>query len=381
MLSLDNSYNGEDLRDFDKQIRKLTGIEEGHVIDYCVEPKFDGGSVGFVYENDKLVRGATRGNGNKGEEMTANAKTLPTMPLSADFSKYGLTKVELRGEAVIHKEVFDKVNLKREEEGKSIFANPRNAAAGGLRTKNPNYIEPESASEKFKELQNHFSRINILGELGFKIPTKEKKLCNGIEEVITFIAQEEKKREAYPYEIDGMVIKVNEIAIQEICGYTQHHPRWAIAFKFKAKQAITTLEDIEYQVGKIGSITPVAKVNPVQLAGVTISSISLHNEEFIKSKDLRIGDKVLIERAGDVIPYIVKSFPEDRDGTQKEVIYPKHCPINLESEVELIKLEGEAAWRCPNCTCGAQILQKMIYHVSKDAMDIDGFGKSIRGCN
>ena len=194
--------------------------------------------------------------------------------------------------------------------------------------------------------------------------------------MIKKVAQWEDKREAYPYEIDGMVIKVDSRTIQEKCGYTQHHPKWAIAYKFKAKQATTTLLNIAYQVGKIGSITPVAKVTPTQLAGVTVSSISLHNEEFINSKDLRIGDKIVIERAGDVIPYIVKSLPDLRTGKEEVISFPEVCPFDVQGEVKLIQAEGEAAWRCPHCTCGRQSLQKMIFHVSKDAMDIDGFGKS-----
>lgn len=186
-----------------------------------------------------------------------------------------------------------------------------------------------------------------------------------------------RKRDTYAYEIDGMVVKVNSLELQEKCGFTAHHPRWAIAFKFKAKQATSRLIAVEYQVGKIGSITPVAKIEPVFLAGVTVSSISLHNEEFIKSKDLRLGDTVLVERAGDVIPYIVKSFPELRKGNEEIITFPEFCPTNsTDVPVRLVKEEGESAWRCPNCICGAQELQKMIFHVSKDAMDIDGFGKS-----
>ncbi len=216
----------------------------------------------------------------------------------------------------------------------------------------------------------------MLGELGFKIPTIEKKKCKGIEEVAEFVSGWETKREGYDYEIDGMVIKLNDLRLQERCGSTAHHPRWAIAYKFKAKQATSKLVNVEYQVGKIGSITPVAKVEPVQVAGVTVSSISLHNEEFIASKDLRIGDTVVIERAGDVIPYIVKSLEDLRDGSEQVIKFPEFCPVNKEENIALEKSEGEAAWRCPNCTCGLQNLQKMIFHVSKDAMDIDGFGKS-----
>lgn len=391
MLSLDNSYNAEDLIDFDEQIRKLTQTPPGIDIEYCVEPKFDGGSVAMVYEADLLTRAATRGNGVAGEEITPNAKTLASVPLGATFSKHNIAKVELRGEAVIRKDIFEKVNDQREKDNQSIFANPRNAAAGGLRMKNPNetrkrgievfifqmsYAANDKGDDMLATLDNHFDQIELLGDLGFKIPTIEKKKCKNIQEVISFIQTWEGKRDNYDYEIDGMVVKVNQRALQNQCGSTQHHPRWAIAYKFKAKQATTTLLNVEYQVGKVGSITPVAKVKPVQLAGVTVSSISLHNAEFIQTKDLRIGDQVLIERAGDVIPYIVKSLPDLRDGSQVPIEFPKTCPISKEGDVPLIQEEGEAAWRCPACTCGAQSIQKIIFHVSKNAMDIDGFGKS-----
>jgi DNA ligase (NAD+) len=226
-------------------------------------------------------------------------------------------------------------------------------------------------------LITHKEGIDLLGKLGFKIPREETKVCKNIAEVHDFVRYWEQKRDSYPYEIDGMVIKVNNLSIQDRCGFTAHHPRWAIAFKFKAKQATSKLLAVEYQVGKIGSITPVAKIEPVHLAGVTVSSISLHNEEFIRGKDLKIGDTVLVERAGDVIPYIVKSMDELRDGSEKEIFFPVFCPANTtDQQVPLIKEDGEAAWRCPNCVCGAQNLQKMIFHVSKEAMDIDGFGKS-----
>ncbi len=386
MLSLDNSYNAEDLNDFDERIKKLTG-EEGD-IEYVVEPKFDGGSIALVYENDLLVRAATRGNGQKGEEMTPNAKAMRSIPLQANFSKYGIQKVELRGEALIRKDNFDKINAKRQAEGKSLFANPRNAATGGLRMKDPNetakrgleafvyqlgYAVNTAEENVLDQFPTHNQGIDVLAELGFKVPTIERKLCKNIQEVAAFCEKWEEKREGYDYEIDGMVVKVNSIALQEKCGYTSHHPRWAIAFKFKAKQATSTLLNVDYQIGKIGSVTPVAKIEPVQLAGVTVSSISLHNEDFITSKDIRIGDTVLVERAGDVIPYIVKSMEELRDGSEQVIDFPRNCPS---CNTSLIRAEKEAAWRCPNFQCEAQVVQRMIFHVSKDAMDIDGFGKS-----
>jgi DNA ligase (NAD+) len=392
MLSLGNSYNAEDLKDFDRQVKKLCDLDSATDVAYAVEPKYDGGSIALVYEDDYLVRAATRGNGVMGEEMTANAKVLRSVPLKASFSKYGIRKVELRGEALIRKDLFKIVNERREKAGKSLFANPRNAATGGLRTKDPNetserqieafifqlgYAVDGNMQDKLRDIRTHYESIEMLGSLGFKIPVEEKKLCKGIEEAVAFCKKWEEKREEFGYEIDGMVVKVNELSLQEQCGSTAHHPRWAIAFKFKAKQATTRLLKVEYQVGKIGSITPVAKLEPVQLAGVTVSSVSLHNEEFITSKDLRLGDTIVVERAGDVIPYIVKPLEDLRDGKEKVINFPTLCPINdTEEEVELIQVAGEAAWRCPICVCGKQELARMIFHVSKDAMDIDGFGKS-----
>ncbi len=388
MLSLGNAYGPEDIRDFNSQIVKLTGQQE---IEYTVEPKFDGGSVALVYENGILTRAATRGNGQQGEEMTPNAKTLPSVPLRADFKKHNIITAELRGEAVIRKDIFDKINEKRAENGDSLFANPRNTASGGLRTKNPQetrnrgieifvfqlgHAVDSTSRNMLDDIPTHSGQLEALSFLGFKVPKEELRICKNIEDVIEYIAEWDEKRDTYAYEIDGMVIKVNNTKLQEKCGSTAHHPRWAVAYKFKAKQANTVLEDVEYQVGKIGSITPVAKVKPVHLAGVTVSSISMHNEEFIISKDLRIGDSIVIERAGDVIPYIVRSIPELRDGSQESLVFPKHCPIAPDKEVVLIKAEGEAAWRCTNCQCGAQDLMKMIFHISKNAMDIDGFGKS-----
>ncbi len=395
MLSLANSYNAEDLKEFDEQIKRLLNKEMEEEIAYAVEPKFDGGSIALVYENDFLIRGATRGNGVKGEEMTNNARAIKSIPLKAAFSKRGIHKAELRGEVLIRKDIFDKINKERGKAGQSLFANARNTATGGLRMKNPaevaqrgleaflytlGYATDEAGENQLGSFATHKESLDLLTDLGFKVPAEgtERKLCKNIQEAIDFCMDWQEKREDYPYEIDGMVVKVNDRELQERAGYTSHHPRWAIAFKFKAKQATTQLQHVDYQVGKIGSITPVAKVEPVSLAGVTIGSISLHNEDFIKEKDLRLGDTVVVERAGDVIPYIVKAVEDLRDGSEQPIEFPTHCPINTtDTPVELVREATEAAWRCPTCVCGAQDLQRIIFHVSKPAMDIDGLGKSI----
>jgi len=390
MLSLANSYNAEDLNDFDTQIKKLCNISDNTLkIKYFVEPKYDGGSIALVYENDLLVRAATRGNGTEGEEMTANAKVIQSVPLSAAFSKHGIHRVELRGEAVIAKSVFKKNNELRAKEGLTLFANPRNAATGGLRMKDPNeskkrgleififqlaYAVDEQGNNMLPGLNSHSESVQLLENLGFKVSLEKEQLCTGISEALHACQSWETNREKFRYEIDGAVVKVDRYDKQDTCGSTQHHPRWAIAFKFKAKQAHTKLIDVEYQIGKTGAITPVAKTEPVQLAGVTVSSISLHNEEFIVQKDLRIGDTLVIERAGDVIPYVVKAIADLRDGSEQVIDFPTHCPM---CNSVLAKSEEQAAWRCENTIdCEAQVIQRMIYHVSKDAMNIDGFGKS-----
>ncbi|HOY20123.1 MAG TPA: NAD-dependent DNA ligase LigA [Haliscomenobacter sp.] len=393
MLSLANSYNAEDLNDWDASIKRFLNIDPDTDLDYGVEPKFDGGSIALVYENDVLVRAATRGNGIIGEEITNNAKVIRSIPLRAEFSKYGIHRVELRGEVLIRKDVFEKMNAKRAAEGITLFANARNTATGGLRIKDPKevakrgleafiytlgYATDQAGNNMLNQFATHLESLELLEKLGFKVPVQERKLCNNIHEVIDFCNYWQQQREGYAYEIDGMVAKVNSRELQERSGFTSHHPRWAIAFKFQAKQATSKLLNVEYQVGKIGSITPVAKLEPVQLAGVTVSSVSLHNEDFITSRDLRLGDTVLVERAGDVIPYIVKAMDELRDGSEVPIVFPKFCPINdTETPVELLREGEEAAWRCPNCVCGQQDLQRIIFHVSKDAMDIDGMGKQI----
>ncbi len=383
MLSLNNSYNAEDLIDFDRKARELTGLDK---IEYCVEPKFDGGSISLIYENDLLTRGATRGDGVEGDEVTTNMKQIRSLPLSAKFSDYGLQQVEIRGEVLINKSNFKKYNEQLIEQGEDPKANPRNAAAGTLRIKDSSEVAKRNLEAfvyhvsyfslvKGKkipgELTTHSGSLQLLWDLGFRSPEKEKKLFKGIDPVIKYCRDFETERDNLPYEIDGMVIKVNEIALQDKMGMTSHHPRWAIAYKFKARQATSKLLNVEFQVGRTGAVTPVAKLDPVAVGGVTVSSISIHNEEYIKEKDLRIGDAVLIERAGDVIPQIVKSLDDVRTGHEKKIHFPKTCPA---CNSKLFKEEEEAVWRCTNIECPAQVVERIIHFVSKDAMDIRGFG-------
>jgi DNA ligase (NAD+) len=387
LLSLDNSYNADDLRDFDRQVRKLAKLSNSDLVEYHVEPKLDGISLAVVYENNLFKRGATRGNGLEGEDISNNVKTINSLPLKAAFDQYGIDRIELRGEAFMYISDFNKTNEIRQKKGEDVFANPRNSTAGSLRMKDPSITAERNIALIVYEVNNsepielpgqtQEEALDLLKNLGFKTPKDLTILCKGIDEVIDFAEKAESERASLPYEIDGLVIKVNDFNIQKKLGYTSHHPRWAMAFKFKAKQAHTTLERVEYQVGKTGAITPVAKITPTELAGVRISSISLHNQDFIQSKDLKIGDTVVIERAGDVIPYIVKSLPELRNGTEEKIVFPDYCPFFQESKIRLERAKDEAVWRCPTCLCGKQDVQKMIHFVSKSAMNIEGLGPSI----
>jgi DNA ligase (NAD+) len=383
MLSLDNSYNSEDLIDFDRRARELTGLTE---IEYCVEPKFDGASISLIYENDHLVRGATRGDGVQGDDITPNIKQIRTIPLSAKFSDYGLQTVEVRGEVLINKDNFKTFNESLTEQGLAPLANPRNAASGTLRIKDPvevrrrkleafvYHVSYYTLKKGAEDLASHSQTLKMLWNLSFRSPDKEKKVLKGIDAVVEYCKDFESQRDDLPYEIDGMVIKVNSFELQDKMGMTSHHPRWAIAYKFKARQATSKLIGVEYQVGRTGNIGPVAKIEPVHIGGVTVKSVSLFNEDVIREKDIRIGDTVLVERAGDVIPYIVKPLTELRNGDEKPIKFPKHCPS---CATELFKSEDEAAWRCININCPAQVLERLIHFASKDAMDIRGLGAAI----
>ncbi len=386
MLSLDNSYNSEDLIDFDRRVREITGME---VIEYCVEPKFDGASISLIYENNLLTRAATRGDGVDGDEITSNIKQIKSIPLSAKFSNYNLQQVELRGEVLINKNNFKKYNEQLIEQGLAPLANPRNAAAGSLRIKNPievakrsleafiyhiSYFTSIATKKSASDVQQHSSMIKMLWELGFRSPQKEMKVLTGIDAVINYCNEFEIIRDELPFEIDGMVIKINDVLLQDKLGMTSHHPRWAIAYKFKARQATSKLLSVEFQIGRTGSITPVGKIEPVFIGGVTVSSISLFNEDVIQEKDLKIGDTVLVERAGDVIPNIIKPFIELRSGKEKKIVFPTHCPA---CNSILCKEEEEAVWRCLSFECPAQIVERIIHFASKDAMDIRGLGEAL----
>ncbi len=385
MLSLDNTYNADDLRDWDRRCREFAGTDQ---IEYCAEPKYDGASVSLIYENGHLVRGATRGDGVMGEEITTNIRQIRSLPISASFTNYGIQQIEIRGEVVIHKDVFAAYNQQRAKDGLSLLANPRNAASGTLRILDPSEVRKRKLSAIVyhisdytlapgspipEQLHSHYDALNWLYQLGFPTPVKEMKRFKNIDEVIAFCEDFEQRRDDLPYEVDGLVIKVNHFDQQDRMGMTAHHPRWAVAYKFKARQATSKLRKVEFQVGRTGTITPVAKIDPVPIGGVTVTSISLFNEDVVREKDVRIGDTVLVERAGDVIPYIVKPLSDLRDGTEQEIRFPSHCPV---CEQPLERPQDEAVWRCINVSCPAQVVERIIHFCSKDAMDIRGMGDS-----
>jgi len=383
MLSLDNTYNAEDLTDWDRKCHELAETDD---IEYCVEPKYDGASISLIYDNGSLSRGATRGDGVMGEDVTANIRQIKAIPLSAALVKQGVTQVEIRGEIVIHKNVFEAFNKQRVAEGLSPLANPRNAASGTLRILDPAEVKKRGlnailyhisdytladGAQRPKELSTHYGSLKWLYDLGFPTPAREMKVFKHIDQVIAYCHEFEEQRDSLAFEVDGLVIKVNDFALQDRMGMTSHHPRWAVAYKFKARQATSKLIDVEFQVGRVGAITPVAKIEPVHIGGVTVRSISLFNEDVVREKDVRIGDTVLVERAGDVIPYIVKPLTELRDGTEREIVFPTNCPA-CNSELE--KQQDEAAWRCINIACPVQVVERMIHFASKDAMDIRSLG-------
>ncbi|EAC3305629.1 NAD-dependent DNA ligase LigA [Listeria monocytogenes] len=373
MLSLANAFNQEDLADFDRRIRDKVGDD----IAYMCELKIDGLAVSLQYENGKYKQGATRGDGTIGEDITANLRTIRSIPmkLQKDYS------IEVRGEAFMPKRSFQKLNEIREEEGQMLFANPRNAAAGSLRQ-----LETKIAASRnldiflyavadFGEMgvETHSAGLDMLETLGLKV-NKERRLCNSLEEVYAYIEEWTEKRAGLAYDIDGIVLKLNNLEQQRQMGNTVKSPRWSIAYKFPAEEVPTKLLDIELNVGRTGVITPTAVLEPVRVAGTTVSRASLHNEDLITEKDIRIGDTVLIKKAGDIIPEVIKSITEKRSGSEEPFHMPKNCPA---CDSELVRLEEEVALRCINPKCPAQIKEGLIHFVSRNAMNIDGLGEKV----
>lgn len=381
MLSLANTYNEEELFDFERRVREA--LPKGEKVEYVVEMKMDGASVSLNYVNGFLKTAATRGDGTVGEEITTNIKTIRSVPLKLKKPgsvSYKLDNIEVRGEVFMKIEDFLKLNKEREKAGEKLFANPRNSSAGTLKMQDPQIVARRplnifvytllSAREEFN---TQHENLQILKKLGFNV-NPEHKLCKNIQEVLKECNELEKRRNSLPYEIDGAVIKVNSLKHQQILGSIAKSPRWAVAFKFKAKQEFTYITKINWQVGRTGAVTPVAELKPVFLAGSTISRATLHNFDEIKRKDIREGDKVVIEKGGDVIPKVVSVVLSERKKNVKSTKPPVKCPV---CKSPLIKPEGEVAYYCQNIECPAQIKGKLEHFASRGAMDIEGLGEAL----
>jgi DNA ligase (NAD+) len=375
MLSLDNTYNEDELRDFDRRVRDILGDIE---YTYAVEMKFDGASIRLRYENGSFALGATRGDGTTGDEITQNLKTISDIPLKVDTE---IELLEIRGEAYMEKEAFVRLNEYRDEQGLQPFANPRNSTAGSLKMQDPREVARRPirffAFDLLLEDQTEYptqkSKMDLLRDLGFPV-SKNFKVCQSIDEIFGVIDEWDELRHQLPYEIDGVVIKVNEDRYRDELGYTSKAPRWAIAYKFEAEQASTLLESITLQVGRLGKITPVAELKAVQLAGTTVKRASLHNEDEILRKDIRPGDTVVIEKAGEIIPQVLSVVNPDREDRPPSFSMPENCPACNE---KLEKLDDEVAWRCINPQCPPQVRERIKHFASRDAMDIDGLGEAI----
>jgi DNA ligase (NAD+) len=380
MLSLDNAFSYEALDDFDRRVLGLAGREK---IDYVCEHKFDGLSISLQYENGVLARGVTRGDGTTGEDVTPNVRTIRSIPLRLDVAgakKLGLpASFEVRGEIIMTRKAFEEVNRAQEEQGAKRFANPRNAAAGSVRVLDPT-ITAQRRLDFYAyylfvngrvPLKHHWDILSALHKLQFRV-SQDYEACPSIEEVKKFCDRWDTRREKLPYEIDGVVIKVNETAMQEELGFTAKAPRWAIAYKWPARQETTVVNDIIVQVGRTGALTPVAVLEPVQVGGVTVSRSTLHNMDEIERLGLQIGDTVLIERAGEVIPHVVKVVKPGKQRRPFEI--PERCP---ECNSKIHKADDEVAYRCVNSACPAKRKESLLHFASRHAMDIDGLGEKI----
>lgn len=372
MLSLGNVFNEDEVRAFDERIRKEENPE------YVCELKIDGLAISLTYEKGILVRGATRGDGVVGEDITENIRTIKSIPLVLNRE----IDIEVRGEVYLSKESFIKINKEREEKGESLFQNCRNAAAGSVRNLDSSITKKRNLDCLIYHLPNpldygiktHFEALEFMKELGFTTNYKINKLVNSPEEILSFIEEWTQKRDSLPYDIDGIVIKVNDINMQNRLGYTAKVPKWATAYKFPAEEVITRLIDIIFTVGRTGKITPNAVLEPVKVAGSTIRRATLHNEDNVVFKNIKIGDYVIIRKAGDVIPEVVGPLVERRDGTEKDFVMTDNCPI---CKTSVIRKETEADYYCPNDNCPARKMENIIHFVSRDAMNIDGMGEAV----
>lgn len=376
LLSLDNTYNSEDLKDFDRRVRERLSDNE---FTYAVELKFDGASVRLRYEDNHLTLGATRGDGERGDDITQNIKTIKDVPLNLTCN--GPSVLEVRGEAYMEKEAFVRLNQFREESGQEPFANPRNSTAGSLKMQDPREVSRRPIRlfafdlilDSVDDTRTQASKMELLESCGLPV-CDHFEVCSTIEEVLEIVEKWDDLRHTLPYETDGIVVKVNEDKYRETLGRTSKSPRWAISYKFEADQAATLMESITLQVGRLGSITPVAELQPVQLAGTIVKRASLHNEDEIHRRDIRPGDTVVVEKAGEIIPQVISVVNPDRPGRPAPFKMPEECPACGE---ELVKFEGEVKWRCENQFCPPQVRERIIHFASRDAMDIEGLGEAV----
>ncbi|MDH4196525.1 MAG: NAD-dependent DNA ligase LigA [Candidatus Aminicenantes bacterium] len=373
MLSIDNCYDEQGLRDFDERVRKLLVDEK---VEYVAELKIDGLGISVLYRDGRYARAVTRGDGVRGDDVTFNVKTIRSLPLLIPQDG----EVEGRGEIFLSTAAFRKLNREREERGEALFANPRNAAAGSIRHLDPREVAGRSLDAFFyylflarKEPPTQWAALRRLRELGFKT-NPHSRLCRTLDEVMAYYNSWNARRDDLDFEADGIVVKVNSREQRETLGSTAKSPRWAISFKFPARQATTRINDIVVQIGRTGALTPVAVLEPVQLSGTTISRSTLHNEEEIERKDIRVGDVVLLERSGDVIPHVVAVMKERRTGRERKFVWPKKCPVCRSA---IFKPEGEVVSRCINPSCPARLRESILHFASRRAMNIDGLGDAL----
>jgi len=371
MLSLANAFDMDDLAAFVQRVQRQAGRE----VEFVCELKIDGLAVSLDYEDGVLVRGATRGDGVEGEDITANLRTVRAVPLRLNRP----VTINVRGEVYMPRADFQRLNAQRQEAGESVFANPRNAAAGSLRQLDPNITAGRKLDIFLYALNmadgpaTHLECLNLLRELGFRT-NPHSRLCRGLAEIEEYVEHWTARRPELPYDIDGIVVKVNDLALQAELGNTARSPRWAVAYKFPAEQVVTKVLDIEVQVGRTGILTPLAHLEPVRVAGSTVSRATLHNADIVAQRDVRVGDYVVIQKAGDVIPEIVRSLPERRTGNEAPFVMPDKCPACGST---VVRVPGEAATRCVNKACPAQQQERLIHFASRGAMDIEGLGPAI----